>query len=311
MAKYLVTGGAGFIGSNIVRRLVELGEEVRVLDNISTGKLENLQGVLEQIDLVEGDFTDLAVAGKATEGIDFCLHQGAIPSVPRSIDNPLETNQANVVGTLNMLVACREAGVKRFVYAASSSAYGDSPTMPKVETMPTSPKSPYAIQKLTGEQYTQNFAKIYGLETVCLRYFNVFGPNQDPTSVYSAAIPMFIKKMLAGEEPTIFGDGTTSRDFTYVANNVEANLLACSAPVEAVGEVVNIAGGTEISLTDLVAKINDILGTKIEPMYQPERAGDVKHSLADITKAKNLLQYEPMVSFDEGLKRTVEFYQNL
>lgn len=310
MAKYLVTGGAGFIGSNIVRKLVELGESVRVIDDFSTGKRENLAPFLDKIEFIEGDFSDLDTAKKATVGIDYVLHHGAIPSVPRSIDDPLSTNKANVLGTLTMLIASRDAGVKRFVYAASSAAYGDSPVMPKEESMPTAPKTPYAIQKLTGEQYCQNFYTLFGLETVCLRYFNVFGPNQDPSSAYSAIIPILITKILRGESPTIFGDGETSRDFTYVDNNVEANLLACTAPKECAGEVINIACGSEISLNKLVEKINTILGTNVPIKYGPERAGDIKHSLGDISKAKRLLGYETIVDFDEGLRRTVDFYKN-
>ncbi len=309
MAKYLVTGGAGFIGSNIVRKLVELGETVRVIDNFSTGKRENIAPFLGKIELIEGDFSDLGVAKKAVDGIDYVLHQGAIPSVPRSIDDPIKTNNANVLGTLTMLIASRDAGIKRFVYAASSSAYGDSPVMPKEESMRSVPKSPYAIQKLTGEQYCQNFYTLFGLETVCLRYFNVFGPNQDPESVYSAVIPLFIKKMLRGEIPVIFGDGETSRDFTYVDNNIDACLKACVASKDCAGQVINIACGNEISLNQLVEKINKILGTSIAPKYEPERVGDVKHSLGDISKAKKLLGYEGAIDFDEGLKRTVEFYR--
>lgn len=311
MAKYLVTGGAGFIGSNIVKKLVELGEDVRVLDDLSTGKSGNLEPFLKQIEFIHGNFTDLDTARKAVDGVDFVLHQGAIPSVPRSIDDPVKTNNANVLGTLNMLLASKDLGVKKFVYAASSSAYGDSPTMPKVETMPVSPKSPYAIQKLTGEQYCQVFYKIYGLETICLRYFNVFGPNQDPESPYSAVIPLFIKNILKGNSPMIYGDGKTSRDFTYVDNNVDANLKACKAPKEASGEVINIATGTEISLNELVEKINKILGTNIKPEYREERAGDVKHSLGDISKAEKLLGWKPLVNFDQGLEKTVEFYKNI
>jgi nucleoside-diphosphate-sugar epimerase len=310
MPTYLVTGGAGFIGSNIVRTLVERGEKVRVLDNLSTGKLKNIEDFLKDIEYIEGDFTDLEVARKAVKGVDYVLHQGAIPSVPRSIDDPIKTNNANILGTLNMLIASRDAGVKRFVYAASSSAYGDSPVMPKVETMPIAPKSPYAIQKLTAEQYCQNFYTLFGLETVCLRYFNVFGPNQDPESVYSAVIPMFIKKILAGEAPIIYGDGNTSRDFTFVDNNVDANLRACIAGKESAGEVINIACGYEISLNGLIEKINEILGTNTTPIYKEERKGDVKHSLADISKAKKLLGYEPIVNFEEGLRKTIEFYRN-
>lgn len=309
MAKYLVTGGAGFIGSNIVKKLLENNKNVRVLDNLSTGKVENLKPFLDKIEFINEDFTNLETAKRATEGVDYVLHHGAIASVPRSIDDPIKTNDANIMGTLNILIASKEAGVKRFVYAASSSAYGDSPIMPKEESMPTSPKSPYAIQKLTAEQYCQIFYKIYDLETVCLRYFNVFGPNQDPNSLYSAVIPLFVKKILDGESPTIYGDGTTSRDFTYVDNNVDANIKACSAPKECCGEVINIACGYEISLNDLVEKINHILGTKIKPIYQPERKGDVKHSLADISKAQRLLGYKPIINFDDGLKKVVEFYK--
>lgn len=310
MSKYLVTGGSGFIGSNIVKRLVSDGEEVRVLDDLSTGKQKNIEPYLDKIEFIEGDFTDIETAKKAVVGVDFVLHQGAIPSVPRSIDNPINTNNANITGTLNMLIASRDEGVKRFVYAASSSAYGDSKVMPKVETMPIAPKSPYAIQKLVGELYCQNFFKLYGLETVCLRYFNVFGPNQDPESVYSAVIPLFVKKILSGDSPIILGDGTTSRDFTYVDNNVDANILACKASADCAGEVINIACGYEISLNQLVEKINKELGKDIKPIYKDERAGDVKHSLANISKAEKLLGYKPIVSFDEGLRKTIEFYKN-
>ncbi len=310
MSKYLVTGGAGFIGSNIVKKLLENGEIVRVLDDLSTGKHENIKEFLDRIEFIQGDFTDLDVARKGVEGVDFVLHHGAISSVPRSIDDPIKTNNANILGTLNMLVASRDAGVKRFVYAASSSAYGDSQVMPKVETMSTAPKSPYAIQKLTAEQYCQNFYTLFGLETVCLRYFNVFGPNQDPASVYSAVIPLFIKKILAGQSPIIYGDGTTSRDFTYIDNNVDANIKACLTPKECAGQVINIACGYEISLNQLVEKINTVLRTSIKPEYKEERRGDVKHSLANISKAEQLLGYKPIVSFDEGLVKTIEFYKN-
>lgn len=311
MSKYLVTGGAGFIGSNIVRTLVDDGADVRVLDNLSTGKLKNIEKFLGQIEFIEGDFTNLEIAKKSVLGVDFVLHQGAIPSVPRSIHNPIETNEANISGTLNMLLASKDAGVKKFVYAASSSAYGDSAIMPKVESMPTAPKSPYSIQKLTGEQYCQNFYSIYGLDTVCLRYFNVFGPNQDPDSIYSAVIPLFIKKMLKGESPVIYGDGNTSRDFTFVDNIVDANLRACLSKKESSGEVINIACGYEISLNNLVKKINKILDTSITPVYEKERKGDVKHSIADISKAKNLLGYEPTTSFEEGLKKTIEIMKGV
>lgn len=309
MSKYLITGGAGFIGSNIAKKLIENGQSVRILDNLSTGKIKNLDGLLDKVEFIEGDFTDLDIARNAVKGVDYVLHQGAIPSVPRSVDDPIKTNNANILGTLNMLVASRDEKVKRFVYAASSSAYGDSVIMPKVETMNTLPKSPYAIQKLAGEQYCVNFYKMYGLPTICLRYFNVFGPNQDPESVYSAVIPLFIKKILKDETPAINGDGETSRDFTYVDNNVDANLKACLAGEESFGQVINIACGIETSLNELVEKINKSLSKKIKPTYNPERAGDVKHSLADITKAKKLISYEPIVSFDEGLEKTIEFYK--
>ena len=309
MAKYLVTGGAGFIGSNIVKKLVEKGETVRVLDDFSTGKRENLAPFLSKIEIFEGDFSDLEVAKKAVEGVEYVLHQGAIPSVPRSIDDPIGTNNANILGTLNMLIASKDAGVKRFVYADSSSAYGDSPVMPKEESMQVAPKSPYAIQKLASELYCQNFFILFGLETVCLRYFNVFGPNQDPESVYSAVIPLFIKKMLLGEAPTIFGDGKNSRDFTFVDNNVDACLRACTAPKECAGEVINVACGVAVSLNQLVEKINKVLGTNITAIYEPERKGDVVHSLGDISKAKKLLGYETIIGFDEGLKKTIDFYR--
>jgi UDP-glucose 4-epimerase len=310
MATYLVTGGSGFIGSNIVKKLLEKGETVRVFDNLSTGRIKNLEPYMKSIEFINADFTDLEITKKAVTGVDYILHQGAIPSVPRSIDDPIKTNDANILGTLNILIAARNAGVKRVVYAASSSAYGDSPIMPKEELMKTAPRSPYAIQKLTGELYCQNFFALYGLETVCLRYFNVFGPNQDPESVYSAVIPLFIKKMLKGESPIINGDGTASRDFTFVENNVDANLKACLAPKECAGEVINIACGTEISLNTLVEKINNVLGTTIKPEYRENRKGDVQHSLANISKAKKLLNYEPIVDFDEGLKKTIEFYKS-
>jgi len=309
MSKYLITGGAGFIGSNIAHKLVNSGEDVTILDNLATGKIKNLEKISKKIKFIRGDFTDLKIAKKSVEGIDYVLHQGAIASVPRSIDNPIITNNANILGTLNMLIASRDAGVKRFIYAASSSAYGDSPIIPKTESMPVSPKSPYAIKKLTGEYYCKNFSSLYGLETICLRYFNVFGPNQDPESVYSAVIPNFIKKMLQGESPTIFGDGSTSRDFTFVDNNVDANIKACFASKESLEETINIACGSEISLNELVEKINKVLNTNIKPIYLSERKGDIKHSLADITKAKKLLNYEPIVSFEEGLNITIKEFK--
>ncbi len=310
MARYLVTGGAGFIGSNITKRLLAKGETVRILDNLATGRMKNIEPILSKIEFHKGDLTNLDDCRKAVKDVDFVLHHAAVPSVPRSVDDPILTNAANIDGTLNMLVAARDAKVKRFVYAASSSAYGDSPVMPKVETMETRPKSPYAVQKLVGEQYCQLFFKLYGLETICLRYFNVFGPNQDPNSVYSAVIPLFIKAIFKDKQPIIFGDGLTSRDFTYVDNNIEANILACTAPKAAAGEIINLACGYEISLNQLAEKINSYLGKKIGVSYQPERVGDVKHSLADIAKAERLLGYKPLITFDDGLAKTIEFYRN-
>lgn len=309
MTKYLVTGGAGFIGSNLVKKILENGDEVRILDNFATGRKKNIAPFLKDIELVKGDMSDLKVCKKAVKGIDFILHEGAVPSVPRSVKDPIWTNNANINGTLNMLTAARDGGVKRFVYAASSSAYGDSPTMPKVETMEPRPKSPYALQKFAGEVYCQLFAKLYNLETICIRYFNVFGPNQDPGSVYSAVIPLFIKAIMADKSPTINGDGKTSRDFTYVDNVVAGNLLACKAPKEAIGEVINVACGYEVSLNQLVEKINKYFNKNIKPNYTAERVGDVKHSLADISKAQKLLGYKPLVTFDEGLTKTIEYYK--
>jgi len=301
---YLVTGGAGFIGSHIVDRLVQNGEKVRVLDNFSTGKRANIEHNLGEIDLINGSLTDMGTVRRAVEGVDYVLHQGALPSVPRSVNDPIGSNDANINGTLNLLVAARDAGVKRLVFASSSSVYGDSPSLPKHERMPPDPLSPYALTKLAGECYCRLFTDLYGLETVSLRYFNVFGPRQDPESQYAAVIPKFIKCMLKGERPVIYGDGLQSRDFTYVENNVEANILACSAP-RAVGEVMNIACGDRFSLLDLVDIINRILGTSIEPVFEPARPGDVKHSQADISKARELIGFEPKVGFVEGLERLV------
>jgi nucleoside-diphosphate-sugar epimerase len=306
VARYLVTGGAGFIGSNIVEELVARGERVKVLDNLLTGKVANLEAVRSAVEFVQGDIRDLDFLRRAVDGVDYVIHQAALPSVPRSVQSPIESHECNATGTLNVLVAARDAGVKRVVYASSSSVYGNSPTLPKREDMPTSPMSPYAVNKLTGENYCRAFTLVYGLPTVSLRYFNVFGPRQDPTSQYAAVIPAFISHILEGERPTIYGDGTQSRDFTYVRNVVEANILACTAE-RAVGEAMNIALGDRVSLLELVDKINAILGTTIEPIFEPERPGDVKHSMADVSKARDLLGFEPLVSFDEGLKRTIEY----
>lgn len=309
--KYLVTGGAGFIGSNIAKRLLELGEEVVVLDNFSTGKRENVlqlskgENGKEKLTVIEGDLRSFHTVRSAVKGVDYILHQGALPSVPRSVNDPITTNDVNVLGTLNILEAAKEFDVRRVVIASSSSIYGDSEVMPKVENMPVKPLSPYALTKYAQEKYGEIFYQLYGLETVSLRYFNVFGPNQDPTSQYSAVIPKFIKLMMNDREPTIYGDGTQSRDFTYVDNNVSANLLACNA-TKAVGEVLNIACGESYTLLELVQKINEQLGKNIEPKFEKERAGDVKHSLAGIEKAKDILNYSVEVEFEEGLAKTIE-----
>ena len=310
MNKYLVTGGAGFIGSNIVEALLKIGHEVRVLDNFATGKRENILPLLKdsKLSMIEGDLRSFHIVRAAVKGVDYILHQGALPSVPRSINDPITSNDVNILGTLNILEAAKEFGVKRVVLASSSSIYGNSETLPKEETMPVNPMSPYALTKYAQERYCQIFYQLYGLETVALRYFNVFGPNQDPTSQYSAVIPKFIKAIMNDKEPVIYGDGTQSRDFTYVENNVWANLLACTAE-KAPGEVINIACGERYTLHELVQMINDILGKNIEPRFEADRAGDVKHSLASIDKAKEILGYEVKVDFREGLKRTIEFFR--
>ncbi|TEU13612.1 MAG: SDR family oxidoreductase [Anaerolineales bacterium] len=308
MTNYLVTGGAGFIGSNIVQELVARGEAVRVLDNFSTGKRENIARFLEDIELIEGDLRHLDTVRQATEGVDYILHQGAIPSVPRSIDNPLDTDESNVRGTLNLLVAARDAGVKRVVHASSSAVYGDTPALPKTEEMKPAPLSPYAVSKLAGEHYCRVFYQVYGLETVALRYFNVFGPRQDPTSQYAAVIPKFVTAMLRGEQPVIYGDGEQSRDFSYVTNVVQANLLAATAPVVG-GQVFNIACGQRYNLLELVATINRILGTDITPVHTAPRVGDVRHSLANIARARGMLGYQAEVKFEEGLRRLIAWYK--
>jgi len=309
MKSYLVTGAAGFIGSNIVEELVRRGERVRALDNLSTGKRSNIEPFLGNIDFVEGDITDSSVVAEAMQGVDYVLHQAALPSVPRSVADPLVSHEINATGTLKMLLAARDAGVKRLVFASSSSVYGDSPTMPKHEGMPTQPRSPYAVNKLAGEEYTRIFASLYGLPTVALRYFNVFGPRQDPHSAYAAVIPAFIAAMLENRQPTIYGDGTQTRDFTYVSNVVHANLLACESS-SADGMALNVACGESFSLLDLVKHINRLLGTNVEPLFEPERKGDVKHSLAAIDQARERLGYAPQVSFEEGLARTVSYMRD-
>jgi len=307
MSTYLVTGGAGFIGSHIVEELVRRGETVRVLDNFATAKRENLLPFCDAVEIVEGDVRSYHIVREAVQGVDFVLHQAALPSVPRSVRDPITSNEVNVGGTLNLLDAAREAGVKRVVYASSSSVYGDSEVLPKREDMMPAPLSPYAVSKLAGEKYCQVFSRIYGLETVCLRYFNVFGPRQDPTSQYSAVIPKFIAAMKRGEAPTIYGDGRQSRDFTYVENTVAANLLACRAEGVS-GEVFNIACGERFTLLDLVAELNVILGTQIEPRFDQDRKGDVRHSLADIEKAKRGLGFTVQTDFRTGLRKTVEAF---
>ena len=310
MAKFLVTGGCGFIGSNIVERLVAEGEQVRVLDDLSTGKRDNIAPWADQVELVHGDLRDRDAVTRAVDGVNVILHQAAMPSVQRSVENPLLSNEINVGGTVNLLDAAVKAGVQRVVYAASSSAYGDQPVEVKTEDLFPMPKSPYAVAKLTCEYYLKSFYECYGLETVCLRYFNVFGPRQDPNSEYSAVIPLFITRCMRGESPIIHGDGTQSRDFTYVSNNVSANLLAARADASLVaGRVMNVACGKSYTLLELLAEINNILGTDVKPEFGPPRKGDVKHSLADISEARRCLGYEVDVDFHEGLRRTVESYR--
>src|SRR5687768_10940627 len=287
MASYLVTGGAGFIGSHLAEELVRRGQRVRVVDSLITGKRQNLAHI-PGVEFIEGDLADLEVAKRAVEGIDFVLHQAAIPSVPRSVLDPITSNRANIDTSLNVLVAARDARVKRVVYAGSSSAYGDAPTLPKVETMPTAPLSPYALQKLVAEQYCQMFTRLYGLETVTTRYFNVFGPRQDPSSPYSGVISLFISALCEGRRPTIYGDGEHTRDFTYVANVVDGVLRACQAQ-GASGEVINVATGGRVSLNQLFRAVRDLVGATVEPIYAAPRAGDVKDSQADIGKAQRLL----------------------
>src|SRR6186713_1864263 len=295
MALYLVTGGAGFIGSHLCEELARRGETVRVVDSLITGKRANLANV-PNVECIEGDLADFSVATRGVRGADYVLHQAAIPSVPRSVEDPITSNRANIDASLNLLIAARDAGVKRVVYAGSSSAYGNSATLPKVETMPTGPLSPYALQKLVVEQYCQLFTSLYGLETVTTRYFNVFGPRQDPSSAYSGVISLFISALCDGRQPKIYGDGEHTRDFTYVANVVDGVLKACHA-ANASGEVVNVATGGRISLNTLFKTIRELVGATVEPIYAAPRAGDVKDSQADISKAKALLGYTPIVSF--------------
>ena len=309
MDKFLVTGGAGFIGSSICRKLISEGCFVRVVDNLLTGKKSNLAGVIDKIEFIEADMGDSEVAQSAVKDIDVILHQGALPSVPLSIEDPASTHQHCVDATFTLLLAARDAGVKRFVYAASSSAYGDTPTSPKIETMPVRPLSPYAVGKLVGEYYCSVFSGVFGLETVALRYFNVFGPRQDPKSQYAAAVPAFVTAILKDKPPTVYGDGEQSRDFTYIDNVVSANLLAAGAKRTG-GEVINVACGQAVTVNEIIAMINKLLGKNIKPIYADPRAGDVKHSLADIAAARNLIGFEPIVSFSEGLQLAIDWYRD-
>jgi UDP-glucose 4-epimerase len=304
--KYLITGGAGFIGSNIVRRLLEMGHEVRVLDNFSSGREENISDIADDIELIDGDIRDFWVVTKAVRGVDYVLNQAALPSVPRSVNNPLTSNVVNIDGTLNMLEAAKQAGVKKFVTASSSSVYGDAEELPKHEKMTPNPVSPYAITKLANEHYCKVYWKLYGFPTVSLRYFNIFGPHQDPNSEYAAVIPKFITCLLEGKKPTVFGDGEQSRDFTYIDNCVEANLLA-AADDRMIGDVYNVACGAHFTLNELIAQLCRIIGVTTEPVYDPPRPGDVRHSFASIDKL-GALGYDPKVGFEEGLKKTVEFF---
>ncbi len=308
MANYLVTGGAGFIGSHITEALVKRGEEVRVLDNFLTGKKENLTPFIDEIELIEGDIRNQDICKKAVEGIDYVLHQAALPSVPRSVSDPITSNEINITGTLNMLVASQKAGIKSFVLASSSSVYGDDERLPKKEGNEGNPLSPYALGKLAGEKYCQIFSELHGFNTVCLRYFNIFGPRQDPLSQYAAAIPNFITKVLKEEKPIIYGDGEQSRDFTFVANVVEANLLACTAD-NVSGEAFNIACGSRTTVNVLVDEIKTILGKNVQPVHSDPRPGDVKHSHADISKAEGMLEYKPLITFSEGLGKTISWYK--
>jgi nucleoside-diphosphate-sugar epimerase len=305
VASYLVTGGAGFIGSHLAQELLRRGHHVRVLDSLITGKRHNLAQIPEA-EFLEGDIADLATCRKAVEGIEFVLHQAAIPSVPRSVKDPIGSNTANIDGSLNLLVAARDAGVKRLVYAGSSSAYGDTPTLPKREDMATNPLSPYALQKLVAEQYGQMFTSLYGFETVTIRYFNVFGPRQDPGSAYSGVISLFATSLIAGQRPTIYGDGEQTGDFTYIANVVDGVLRACES-AQAAGEVINVATGRRISLNELLRVMNQIVGTRLEPIYLEARVGDVRDSQADISKARALLGYEPAIGLEEGLQHTLDW----
>jgi nucleoside-diphosphate-sugar epimerase len=308
MANYLVTGGAGFIGSHIAEELVRRGDGVRIIDNFITGKRENLASFQDKVELIEGDIRNLDLCREAVQGMDHVFHQAALPSVPRSVSDPLTSNEINVTGTLNILIVSKDQGVQSVVFASSSSVYGDDFHLPKKEGQEGNPLSPYALSKMTGEKYCRIFSQLYGLNTVCLRYFNIFGPRQDPHSQYAAAIPLFITKLLAEESPTIFGDGEQSRDFTFVSNVVEANLLASQAK-NVSGEAYNVACGSRETVNSLVEQINAILGKSVQPIYSDPRPGDVKHSHADISKAEEQLKYKPRVPFKEGLETTIKWFR--
>jgi nucleoside-diphosphate-sugar epimerase len=310
MSSYLVTGGAGFIGSHLAESLVRRGERVRVLDNFLTGKKENIQPFIDGIEFLEADIRSMESCRKAVEGVDHVLHQAALPSVPRSVEDPATTNDINISGTLNMLVASKEASVKSFVFASSSSVYGDDPRLPKKEGNEGQPLPPYGLSKITCEKYCGIFSREFGLNTVCLRYFNVFGPRQDPDSQYAAVIPNFISKALRKKPPVIYGDGEQSRDFTFVSNIVEANLRAVEKADRISGEILNLAVGTQTTVNELVDLIRNILCAEIEPIYESPRPGDIRHSFADITRLKKNLDYEPKVSTQQGLEATVEWYRN-
>ena len=310
MRRFLVTGGAGFIGSHIATALVERGDEVRILDNLSTGHKKNIAHIESDVTFIEGDLLDEELVAEAVDGVDCIFHEAALASVPRSVERPLDTNAACVTGSLILLDKARRAGVRRLVYAASSSLYGDQPFSSKRETDLPAPISPYGVAKLAAEYYCHAFAATYGFETVAVRYFNVFGPRQDPDSAYSAVIPLFITALLEGRRPTIFGDGTQSRDFTYIDNVVHGNLLAADAP-DAIGRSFNVAGGGNVSLLQMLAALNRELGTDVEPIFDEPRAGDIHTSLADISLAREVLKYEPTVSFDEGVRRSIEYYREV
>lgn len=309
MARHLITGGAGFIGSNLARRLAGMGEEVIVLDDFSTGKRENLEDLGDHVDVIEGDICDIDAVRTAVRGADYVFHHAAVVSVPRSVEDPGRSNAVNVDGTMNCLIAAREAGVKRFVFAGSSSAYGDSAELPKREDMKPDPLSPYGVSKLVGEMYCKVFYDVYGLETVSLRYFNIFGPYQDPHSQYAAVVPIFITKLLEGQSPVVYGDGEQSRDFTYIDNAVDANLLALKSP-KACGRVINVACGRRYSLNDLLGKLQELTRTGAKPVFADPRPGDILHSQGDISLASEVLGYDPRITFEEGLARTVTWFRS-